>query len=165
MKGHATSKHVGSWKGRLLGATSMAVVVGCLDISVIHVEPRASDGGDASTAPVDEDAAMTDGGANACEACIRAPTRPGYGCGDAMAACSADPQCSGTIECALKIDCFALSGQGAIIDCGTPCARDAGLDVSSPSLFLVLAVVTCGQESCGAICRGEAAPPVDASVE
>jgi hypothetical protein len=165
MRGHATSKHVGSWKGRLLGATSMAAVVGCLDISVIHVEPRASDGGDASVSPVDGDVAKTDGGPAACEVCIRAPTRPGYGCGNEMAACSVDPQCSGTIECAIKIDCFALNGQGPIIDCGTPCARDAGLDVASPSLFLVLAVVTCGQDSCGSICRGEVAPPVDASAE
>jgi hypothetical protein len=143
----------------------MAIAVGCLDISVVHVEPRVSDGGDASMTPPEVDGATSDAGPGPCEVCIRAPSRPGYGCGDQMAACSADQQCSGTLECAIAIGCFALNGQGPIIDCGTPCGRDAGLDVSSPSLFLVLAVITCGQDSCGPICRGEVAPSLDASTE
>ncbi len=134
---------------------------GCLDVAVIHVEARTTDAGsDAAPKPPEEDAAV-EAGPRPCEVCMRAPSRPGYGCGDSLAACFVNDQCKGTIECAIATGCLELSGQGAIIDCGTPCGRDAGLDVSSPALQLVLGVVACGQDACGPICRGE----VDASTE
>jgi hypothetical protein len=132
-------------------------VVSCLDVPIIHVEPQPSDAGDAEASRPMPDASID--APNVCELCMRAAPRPGYGCGDKLDACSADPQCSGTIECAMAMGCLMLPDQGAIIDCGIPCARDAGLDVSSPSLQLVIAVVACAQEVCGPICRGE----VDAS--
>jgi hypothetical protein len=136
-----------------------AVAVGCLDVPIIHVGPRANDAGDAEAGgPRPSDASID--APSPCEVCMRAKSRPGYGCGDQLDACTPDPQCSGTIECSIASGCFMLPNQSSIIDCGTPCARDAGLDVSSPSLQLVLAVVMCAQDVCGPICRGD----VDASV-
>jgi hypothetical protein len=139
-------------------AALAAVGAGCLDVPIVHVEQHRSDAGDADASRPPFDASID--GPNACEACLRAPSRPGYGCGDPLDACTADPQCSGTIECSIAAGCFMLPSQADIIDCGTPCGRDAGLDVSSPSLQLVLAVVMCAQDVCGPICRGE----VDAAV-
>src|SRR5205085_1500298 len=101
-----------SWV-RSLPAT-IALVVGCLDVPIIHVEPPAGDAGDA--APPARDAELEAGdAARPCEVCIRAAPGAAYGCGDKMAACSADAQCSGTIECALSIGCFELPNQGAVI--------------------------------------------------
>jgi hypothetical protein len=140
--------------GALVMATGAFCVLNCLDVAVIHVEPRSSDAGSDSSLEADSDVTV-DAGPRPCEVCLRAPDLPGYGCGNELAACSADAQCSGTIECAIAQQCFELSGQGAIIDCGTPCARDAGLDVTGPSGLLVLAVVTCAQDACGPTCRGE----------
>jgi len=140
---------------------------GCLDVAIIHVEPRTNDAGDEGSSIPTEDDATVDAGPRACEACIRAPSRPGYGCGDPLTACFTNDQCKGTIECAFATGCFELSGQGAIIDCGSPCAREAGLDLNSPALQLVLDLVACGQGPCGPICRGEvdAAPPLDAPAD
>ncbi len=151
---------------RLLTAACMTLVIGCLDMRIIHVEKPASDAGDAgppSDAALD---ATTPDGPAVCETCLRAPSQATYGCGDEMAACATDPVCAGTIECAIAKGCFQLNGQGPIIDCGTPCAREAGLDINSPGAALIFAMVTCGQEKCGPICRGEVGgPSADASVK
>jgi hypothetical protein len=128
----------------------------CLDVKVIHVDEPINDGG-AGGPGADLD--VTSDAPRPCEVCMRAPSDPGPGCGDAMAVCAADRGCNDTIECAMAARCLELTGMGAIIDCGTPCGRDAGLDLSSPSLTYVFGVVTCGQETCGPICRGEVPPP------
>ncbi len=158
MKNRRMTIHLDPFTIRLLMATSTMGVAGCLDMPIIHVERPSGDAGDAAP-PSDADA--TTDGADACEACLRAPSQAGYGCGDEMAACTTDRVCSETIECAIAKGCFHLNGQGAIVDCGTPCAREAGLDLASPSVTLIFAVIGCAQDKCGAICRGE----VDASVD
>jgi len=146
----------------LVFATAVAMsMAGCLEMPIIHVAKPADAGSDA---PLSDDAsvdAMEDAGPDACERCIRAPSTPTYGCGDEMAACATDPICFNTIECAIAKGCFHITGQGGIIDCGTPCGREAGLDITSPAVALIFAMVACGQDKCGAICRGE----VDASLE
>jgi hypothetical protein len=145
-----------------LFATAVAMsIAGCLEMPIIHVAKPADAGSDApppGDASVD---AENDAGPDACERCIRAPSKPNYGCGDEMAACATDPICRSTFDCAIPKGCFHLEGQGAIIDCGIPCAREAGLDITSPAVTLIFAVVACGQDKCGTICRGE----VDASVK
>jgi hypothetical protein len=138
---------------RALLLATAAMWLGCLDVPIVHVEPHPSDGGDAEASTPPPDVSID--APNLCATCLRAKSRPGYGCSDALDACSPDPQCSGTIECSIANGCFMLPDQPSIIDCGIPCARDAGLDVSSPSLQLVLAVVTCAQDVCGPICRGD----------
>jgi hypothetical protein len=127
--------------------------LGCLDVPIIHVEAQPSDAGDAEASSPPADVSID--APNPCTTCMRAKSRPGYGCGDALDSCTADPQCAGTIECALAKGCFMLPDQGSIVDCGTPCGREAGLDISTPSAQLVLAVVLCGQDACGPICRGD----------
>jgi len=131
-----------------------ATMSSCLEVPIIHVEPEPTDAGDAeaSRPPVTDASADAP---NSCYACVKAPSVPGYGCGNEWDACEADPQCAGTMECAIPLGCLALPDQSSIINCGIPCAREAGLDVSSPSLQLVIALVTCGETTCGPICRGE----------
>jgi hypothetical protein len=83
-----------------------------------------------------------------------------------MAACSSDPVCSSTIECAIVKGCFELDGQPAIIDCGTPCGREAGLDLGSPAIPLIFDMIACAQDVCGPVCRSEdAGSPPDASAK
>jgi hypothetical protein len=143
----------------LLFVTASAMALGgCLDMPIIHVA-KPTDAGDAGP-PADASAdGPAEAGPDTCETCVRAPSRPTYGCGDEMAACAMDPICFATMECAVVKGCFHLTGQGAIIDCGIPCGREAGLDITSPAVSLIFAVVACGQDKCGPICRGE----VDAS--
>jgi len=136
------------------------LALACLDVPIIHVEPEPSDASDAEAShPMLSDASID--APDACNVCMHAKSRPGYGCGDEVVACWADASCAGTIECAFYSGCLRQPDQSSVINCGIPCAKDAGLDVSSPSLQLVIAVVTCGVISCGPICRGEvdAAPP------
>jgi hypothetical protein len=154
---HSRAKNQRKYFSATLALAMMAL--GCLEVPIIHVEPEPSDAGDAdvSRQPISD---ATNDAPDPCEACLRAPSREDYGCGNEMDACSADPQCAGTIGCAIPQGCFRLPDQSSIINCGIPCAREAGLDVSSPSLQLVIAVVTCGETTCGPICRGE----VDAAV-
>jgi hypothetical protein len=138
-------------------------VAGCLEMPILHVDKPSNDGGDASS-PSDADAPSSDA-PGVCETCLRAPSRPGYGCGDEIAACAADPVCAGTIECGIAKGCFSLGTQAEIVDCGTPCGREAGLDISSPAIELIFAFIACAQDACGPTCRGEdAGPSSDASM-
>jgi hypothetical protein len=157
MAWHSASSTIGIWM-----SVCAAGFVGCLDMPIVHVEKPPPDASDAGP-PSDADASMGDA-ARDCEACLRAPSRLGYGCGNEMDACATDPVCSGTIECAIAKRCFELGSQAAIIDCGTPCGREAGLDITSPGIALIFAVIACAQDVCGPICRGEdAGPAPDAS--
>ena len=140
----------------VIAAITGLAIHGCLDVVVIHVDER--DGGAGDGGP-NHDLDVADDAPRPCDVCMRSPAVPGPGCAEVMATCAADPPCNATMECAISARCFELNGQGAIIDCGTPCGREAGLDLSSPSLTRVLAVVTCAQDACGAICRGEVSPP------
>jgi hypothetical protein len=150
------SKPFATWAAALLSAIAGLAIHGCLDVVVVHVDEPGSDGGDGGP---QRDLDASGDATRPCEVCMRAPSDPGPGCADEMATCAADAPCFATMECAIAAGCLELTGQGAIIDCGTPCGRDAGLDLSSPSITFVLAVVTCAQDSCGPICRGEIPPP------
>jgi hypothetical protein len=159
MTSASKAMHRARWAFGILAVSSTSQVVGCLEMPILHVD-KSSD-----ASPSDAEMPPSDG-PGACEACLRAPSRPSYGCGDQMAACAADPVCSATIECGIAKGCFSLSGQAAIIDCGTPCGREAGLDINSPGVSLLFAVIACAQDVCGPTCRGEdAGAPPDASAE
>ena len=150
------SKYLTLSAAALVAASAGLAIHGCLDVVVIQVgEP---DGGGRDGGPNQELDVAADA-LRPCEVCMRSPSDPGPGCAEVSAACGADPTCNATMECSIAAGCLELSGQGAIIDCGTPCGRDAGLDLSSPSITLVLAVVKCAQDTCGPICRGEVPPP------
>ena len=134
----------------LASAIAAAATFGCLDVRVIQVDEP--DAGDAGLADVTTD------GPSPCEMCLRAPPDPGPGCGHVVTICAADVPCNATMECAIAKRCIDLGAQGAIIDCGTPCARDANLDPTTPSITYILDVVTCAAATCGPICRGEVPP-------
>jgi hypothetical protein len=151
-----TSKSLAIAATVLLTATLGLASHGCLDVVVIRVEERDGGAGDGGPFPGLD---VNDDGPRPCEVCMRAASDPGPGCADSMAACATDAPCGATMECSIAARCFELTGQGLIVDCGTPCGRDAGLDLSSPSITYVLAVIKCAQEVCGTICRGEEPPP------
>ena len=149
------SKVLATLAASIFAANLGLAIHGCLNVKVIHVDESdaAADSGPIHDLDVSGDAPRP------CEVCMRAPSDPGPGCAEVIAVCAADQPCNDTMECAIASRCLELNGQGAIIDCGTPCGRDAGLDLSSPSLTLVFAVVDCAQDKCGPICRGEVDPP------
>jgi hypothetical protein len=126
-------------------------LAGCMDLRVIHVDEPVSDAG---SLDVEHDPDAAADAPPPCEVCVRAPADPGPGCGDKFATCVADRGCGATMECALRKGCAELGDRGAIIDCGAPCAAEAGLDPNGSSINLILDVITCSQTICGAICRG-----------
>jgi hypothetical protein len=138
----------------LVASIGGAVLHACLDVQVIHVDEPVSDGGGPG-----HDLDVASDAPRPCELCINAPPDPGPGCAHVVAICAADRGCHDTMVCAVAARCLELSGMGTILDCGTPCGRNAGLDLSSPSLTYLFDVLACAQDSCGPICRGEVSPP------
>jgi hypothetical protein len=139
----------------LVASIGGAVLHACLDVQVIHVDEPGSDGGGGPGHDLD----VASDAPRPCELCMNAPSDPGPGCAQEVAICAADRGCHDTMVCAVAARCLELSGMGTILDCGTPCGRDAGLDLSSPSLTYLFDVLACAQDSCGPICRGEVSPP------
>ena len=144
----------------LFMAAMPVLACGCLDVVVVHVDEPSSDGG----GPMRDPDGSADAASNRCEECLRADPEPGPGCGHRIADCATHPQCANTFDCVLPLGCFELTGQGNIVDCGTDCARAAGLETAGPAAPLIYAVVTCAQDVCGPICRGEESPRADGSV-
>jgi hypothetical protein len=134
----------------LMAMTTFAAA--CLDVPIVHVD-EPSDGGDGGLREVD----VTSDGQRPCEACLQSPSEPGPGCGPLFERCFADRPCRDTMTCALASGCLELPNQGEVIDCGAPCASQARLDPTSPSITYVLELATCGTTTCGTICRGEGA--------
>jgi hypothetical protein len=133
----------------IVAALAGLAVHGCLDVRVVHIdEPGADAGGDG---PGRDPDAPRDG-PDTCELCLYTAPDPGPGCSDVMDTCNADQACRDTIACSLGAGCLELPERGAMIDCGTPCGRDAGLILTSPSITYVLAVLDCVQNVCTTFC-------------
>ena len=134
-----------------VAATIGMAVHGCLDITEVRIaEPDA--GADVAIRDVDPD------GPRPCEQCLRTPRDPGPGCLESLDVCFADDKCQATLTCAMALGCIELGNQDAVIRCGTPCAVEAGLDPTTPSINYVIDLVSCATTSCGPICRGEVPP-------
>jgi hypothetical protein len=130
--------------------TTTVLAAACLDVPIVHVD-EPTDGGDGGLREVD----VTNDGQRPCDVCLQAAADPGPGCGHLFERCIADRPCRDTMTCALALGCLELPDQGQVIDCGRPCAAQAGLDPTSPSITYVLELATCGTTTCGTICRGE----------
>jgi len=154
-----------------IAATSVlvAALVGaaaCLDLTPIVYEEAPKR--DASAAPPDGgtvDAAV-DGVADAdaevdvdmrppCVRCLTSPDDASVpGCADEIAACVANAECAATYACAVANGCFEQPSFRDIVNCGIPCAEDAGITSSSdPAVTLIEAIATCAQNSCNQPCH------------
>jgi hypothetical protein len=124
-------------------------IVACLDVPLIHVdEPEAGP-------PIAD--ASTDG-SRPCESCLRASSNPGPGCAQQFDACFNEPTCRATMECAIALGCPELQEPGKVIDCGNPCAVEAGLNPTTGAINILIDLLGCATTICGPICRGEATP-------
>jgi hypothetical protein len=139
-------------------AASLLCLHACLDTNAIDFVPApitTLPPGDAGTDAEDADLRRP------CQRCVEAPDEPGPGCGNAVAACVADPVCALVYECALAKGCLEKADQHDSVTCGVPCAEEAGVRTTTdPVVTLILGVTDCvANTACGAICTGADAGP------
>jgi hypothetical protein len=141
----------------LIGASFLGLHA-CLDTNAIDFVPAAI----TTLPPVDagpdaEDADLR----RPCQRCVESPDDPGPGCGNAVAACVADPVCVLVYQCALARGCLEKADQHDSVTCGVPCAEEAGVRTTTdPVVTLILGVTDCiANNACGAICTGADAGP------
>ena len=92
------------------------------------------------------------GGAGECARCI---DQPGNCIGIIEQCKKADPRCDPAYTCILRENCFDLINLDDKINCGLPCAQDAGILSSSDpviSTYLV-GLIACAQEKCADPCH------------
>jgi hypothetical protein len=105
---------------------SIALVVGCP--ACVDPTPIVVPISDAGVASRDS---SVDGGFDlaACTACLTNDSDAG--CGAIIGECQMDPTCASAFECSMTTDCYGQSA-AAFIQCGLPCANEAGLSIGSP---------------------------------
>jgi hypothetical protein len=157
-----------------LGAVVCAALVACLDLTPLIYEAAPPEAGPHPTADAGPDVvqpgdAAADGDAVVdvdnrppCVQCITAPDDASPpGCDTEIQACQDSPVCLQIYECALASGCFEQPSFRDLVNCGLPCAAEAGVVSSQdPSLLLVYNVAVCAQANCNAPCNiGDAAIP------
>jgi hypothetical protein len=86
-----------------------------------------------------------------CLGCLAQPQN----CAGLIEECKADPRCAPAFACIEREACFDLPTLDDKINCGLPCAQDAGIQSSADpviSTYLV-GLVACGQEKCAVDCK------------
>jgi hypothetical protein len=120
----------------------------CLDVTPIVLEKEAS------ATPTDFP-------------CLRCLQRPddGGGCSDEIAICQNDPRCNAAYACIVAKACLDLPTIDDKIQCGLPCAQEAGVtSLTDPVVGEVQAVVLCGEQGCADPCHvGDAGFAFDGS--
>jgi hypothetical protein len=90
-------------------------------------------------------------GSGGCLACLELPES----CSGIIEECQADPRCKPAFQCIEREACFELLTLDDKINCGLPCAADAGIQAASDpvvSVYLV-GLVACAQQKCAAPCN------------
>lgn len=171
------ARRILAWLAVAGSATSLAAA--CLDLTPIIYETGPDSSAPAQDAAIDvfvagDDASdadvATDGEAAVadvdnrppCVQCITSPDDAGTpGCADEIAACMADPECAGTYACALVNHCFEQPTFRDIVNCGIPCATEAGItNTNDPAIMLIYNIAVCAQARCNMPCHiGDAAIP------
>jgi hypothetical protein len=126
---------------------------GCLNTDPLLELPAE----DAAAPTVD---VLTDAGADVdlrgpCQRCVEAPDdAAGGGCASILTNCNASPKCAGTYQCVLRAGCLTKGVYRDIINCGIPCAEEAGIVTQTdPAIPLVLGVTNCVSTGpCGKVC-------------
>lgn len=171
------------WFAGLAGAAAVATVAGvaCLDLTPIVYEVPSHEGGphpmqdafapDAEPTP---DASMSDAALDGdafvvpevvvpptCIGCVTHPDDAATpGCATEIATCKANAECAATYACAVANDCFQQPSFRDIINCGIPCAEDAGIVSSNDhAVCLIYNIAVCASCNCSSICAiGDAGP-------
>lgn len=168
------------WFAGLAGAAAVAAVAGvaCLDLTPIVYEAPVPEGGQ----PPKPDVVVMDTGPApegsisdvvsdvsvpevvvppTCVGCLSAPEDAAPpGCSSALSACLANSKCAATYTCAVASGCFQQPTFRDIVNCGIPCAEDAGIVSSSdPAVQLIYNIAVCASCNCNAICAvGDGGP-------
>lgn len=114
----------------VVGLRSMSA---CLDVEQIIVERDATRG------------------SAGCLACLELPES----CAGLIEECQADLRCKPAFACIEREACFDLLTLDDKINCGLPCAADAGIQSASDPVVSVYLVgfVACAQQKCAAPCN------------
>lgn len=137
---------------RNLALVVLVALSGCMQLEPITIvpdaAPEAGDAGDAaSDAPLDD----------ACVQCVEGRVDAGPSCATSWNACEENAKCAATYACARDNGCLEGKDFKAIVDCGIPCARKAGItDQTSPEAALVVNLVACiqnGDTGCARACH------------
>lgn len=155
------------------GLALVAGVAACLDLTPITYEAPATDAmvptvDVAVELPVTGDGAPSqDGGGDVrdaaapevympptCVGCLNTPDDAAPpGCDSELALCRANPKCAATYTCALATGCFQQPTFRDIINCGLPCAEEAGImSTNDPAVTLIYNIAVCAQCNCNGPC-------------
>jgi hypothetical protein len=131
----------------LLAVVTAATTVGCYDVTPIYVAPK-------------EAGLIADAG---CSKCLNKPV-PDNGCADNVAECHADERCAGVLACLEALECLDRPGLDDKLNCGLPCANEAGITTTTdPVITTLLDLVKCAQLHCSIECDlGDGGLGVDA---
>lgn len=156
------------------GFALVAGVAACLDLTPITYEAPATDAmmptldvevespvtGDGAPLPQDGGGDARDAAAPdvyvppTCVGCLNTPDDAAHpGCGSELASCLANSKCAATYACALATGCFQQPTFRDIVNCGIPCAEDAGImSTNDPAVTLIYNIAVCAQCSCNGPC-------------
>ena len=154
------------------GFAVAAGVAACLDLTPIVYEAPAPDAmptvdvtvdvpvSDDSTAPSEASGDARDAAAPevhvppTCVGCLNTPDDAASpGCGTEIAVCLANSECAATYACAVATGCFQQPTFRQIVNCGLPCAEDAGImSTSDPAVQLIYNIAVCASCNCSTIC-------------
>lgn len=154
------------WQAALLAGAAVSAAIAflaCVDTTPVTVQEMQIDAapalpdatvdvgiGDASRDRMD---APVEVAPSPCVQCLETPDMNGHGCGKEIAACMTNPKCARAIACAMADDCFDRGSSAGLIQCGFPCATDAGITLTDPAIQLAYNVFTCAASNCSGACQ------------
>ena len=86
-----------------------------------------------------------------CLLCLEKPEA----CSGLIEECKADPRCKPAFACIEREACFDLLTLDDKINCGLPCAADAGITSAADPVITtyLVGLVACGQQKCATECN------------
>ena len=86
-----------------------------------------------------------------CLLCLEKPEA----CSGLIEQCKADPRCKPAFACIEREACFDLLTLDDKINCGLPCAADAGIQSATDPVITtyLVGLVACGQQKCATECN------------
>lgn len=89
-----------------------------------------------------------------CVGCLGTPDDAAApGCGSELALCLANTECAATYACAVATGCFQQPSFRAIVQCGIPCAEEAGImSTNDPAVTLIYNIACCATIRCVGTC-------------